>query len=362
MEKDPTNSRWKCNRGDSDVTERVHARRDATLPAGMWLPFVRDSLRPTRVGASRPTFLRTGLWLGLVLGLVGCDGRPPPDDAPGTTPDPIDKGAVRIAAFNVHRLFDTVCDSGSCGGSNYEALPSPTAFENQVSKLSTAIASLDADVVLLAEVETQVGLDALLARLPRLPHGVLGETGEPASVDVAVLSAHPITAVYGHRERPLVRPDGSSTRFSRELLEVHLDVDGAEVIVFAAHFRSKVNDDPGRRLAEAEATRDIVSQVAARSPQALVVMGGDLNDVPGSEPLQALEKGGDLLRVASDRPTDQTWTYVYSGQRQAIDHLFFARGGGGGYVAGSFRAVREGNSGFGGSDHAAVHADFLPVR
>ena len=327
----------------------------------MFQSLVRSSRRAARVGAFRSTLVRAGLVFGLLLGLAGCEGRQLDGDSPGASPGHTDEGAVRIAAFNVHRLFDTVCDSGSCGGSNYEALPTSNAFEAQVGKLATAIASLDADVVMLAEIETQAGLDALQARLPKLPHGVLGETGEPASVDVAVLSAHPITAVHGHRERVLVRPDGTTTRFSRELLEVHLDVDGAEVIVFAAHFRSKVNDDPGRRVAEAEATRDIVTRVAAQSPRALVVMGGDLNDVPGSEPLMALERGGDLLRVASDRPEDQAWTYVYSGQRQAIDHLYLARGAGA-YVAGSFRATREGSSGFGGSDHAAVHADFVPAR
>lgn len=262
----------------------------------------------------------------------------------------------------MHRLFDTVCHSSACGGSSFEALPSPEAFATQAGQLASAIASLDADVVLLAELETQASLDALQERLPDFPHAVLGETGSAASVDVAVLSAFPITQVLGHRDRVLVRPDGSTTRFSRELLEVHLDAQGAQAIVFAAHFRSKVDDDPGRRLAEAEAARDIVSSVAGAAPGALVVLGGDLNDTPGSAPLNALERGDSLLRVSSDRPANATWTYSYFGEQQAIDHLYLARGGGGTYVPGSFRAARDSSrGGFGGSDHAAVYADFLPA-
>ncbi|NBD08757.1 MULTISPECIES: endonuclease/exonuclease/phosphatase family protein [Corallococcus] len=309
------------------------------------------------------------LW-GLLLAFAGCGGRPTqplsvPDAGAcltsacteadsGTPPDPSGP-RVRIAAFNVHRLFDTVCDSGSCGGSAYEELPTEAELAQKVDRLGRAITALNADVVMLEEVETQRSLDALQAHTPGFDYSELGETGAPASVDVAVLSRYPIIEVRHHRDY-LVRPDGSSTRFSRELLEVHVDVNGERAIVFAAHFRSKVDDDPGRRFAEATVSRDTVTAVAKEFPSALVVFGGDLNDTPGSDAINALEKDGALLRVASDRPDSETWTYVYSGQRQAIDHLFLARGGGT-YVPGSFRVARDGNS-YGGSDHGAVYADF----
>jgi predicted extracellular nuclease len=271
----------------------------------------------------------------------------------------VDEDHLRIAAFNVHRLFDTVCDSGACNAGDYEVLPTPDAFSSQADRLAQGISRLDADVVLLGEVETQASLDALKTRLPRFGHAVLGEIYTPASVDVAVLSAWPILLTRGHRDQEIPLPGGGGmTRFSRELLEVHLDTPGGRTIVFAAHFRSKVSDDPARRLAEAEAAHDIIVATAREFPDALVVLGGDLNDVPGSPPLHALEEDGELLRVSSDRPDSETWTYVYSGDHQAIDHLYLARGGGA-YVPGSFKAAREARGGYGGSDHAAVYADFL---
>ena len=266
---------------------------------------------------------------------------------------------VRIAAYNVHRLFDTVCDSDACGGSNYEELPSPTSFALRASQVAGAIASLEAGVVMVEEVESEDALEALRERLPGLPWAVLGETGSPGSVDVGVLSAWPITEVRGHRDQVLQRPDGSTTTFARELLEVHLNVEGTRVIVFAAHFKAKSNDDPGRRLAEARAAHAIVTAVAAAYPRALVVLGGDLNDEPGSPPLEALELDGALLRVARDRPFGAVWTYSYSGDLQAIDHLLLARNAGGVYLPESFRAVRDSSRGLGGSDHAAVVADFV---
>ena len=324
-------------------------------------------------------WLLVGLWLALA-GSAGCvEGQsfapqspelPPgtsedggsPSDAGSGQPEPA-AGTVRIAAFNVHRFFDTVCDSGSCGGTAYEELPTLQAFTAKAERLARAIASMKAGVVLLSEVETQAGLDALQARLPGYSTAVLGEIGTPASVDVAVLSRYPLREVRRHRaQRILIRPDGTATQFSRELLEVRLGVEGiegAELVVFAAHFRSKVDDDPGRRYAEAQASRDILTAAAAEHPTALVVLGGDLNDVPGSPPLDALESGGALLRVSRDMPLEEVGTIWFQGASLAIDHLYRARDGSGLDVPGSFRVVRDApGSGLGGSDHAAIQADF----
>lgn len=313
---------------------------------------------------------------GLVLvlaGLAGCFAdrsvvEEPPGELPaedsGTPPTEAQEepapGTVRIAAFNVRRFFDTVCDSGTCGGSAYEALPTPEAFSARASQIASAVAFLKAGVVLLSEVESQPCLDALQARLPGYSTAVLGESGTPASVDVAVLSRFPLREVRRHRAgRVLTRPDGTTTVFSREFLEVGLEVEGAQVVVFATHFRSKVDDDPGRRFAEAEAARDIVTAVALERPGALVVLGGDLNDVPGSPPLEELELDGALRRVSSDRAPEEIGTLWYRGERQAIDHLYQAMAASGLYVPGSYRVVGDtASSGLGGSDHAAVRADF----
>lgn len=262
---------------------------------------------------------------------------------------------TRIAAFNVRRLFDATCDSGSCSTGDFEAVATPTQLESRLTKLAERIGTLDADVIMLEEIETAPLLDALAAKMPGFVTHVLGETGAPASVDVGVLSRLPTIEVRRHRDQTLKRPDGSTTTFAREFLEVHLDRNGARVIAFAAHFRSKNNDDPGRRYAEAVGARDIVSASAAEFPDALVVLGGDLNDVPGSEPLNALDEK--LTRVSTGLPNDTIATYWFEGRGQPIDHLYvpsLSR-----YRAGTFVVARnEGERSFADSDHAAVRADF----
>lgn len=268
---------------------------------------------------------------------------------------------VRLATFNVRRFFDTVCDTGACGPDDYEMQATPDAFAARADQLAAAITALDVDVIALQEVETQACLDALLVRLhDRMPNGVLGEIDSPASVDVAVLSKTPIDDVVRHRAtHPLTLPSGAITTFSRELLEVHTRAaNGAEVVMFAAHFKAKSNDQPDRRLAEAQVSSEIVNAVATARPGVLVVLGGDLNDTPGSPPLNALTLDGGLVRVADDRPLAAQATYTYGGYGQAIDHLLLAPGVASMRVPSSSRVWRDGY-GWGGSDHAALTSEFL---
>jgi uncharacterized protein len=266
---------------------------------------------------------------------------------------------LRVATFNVKLFFDTMCQSGQCAAGDFEQVLTPQAFDARANELSQAIMGFDADVVSLQELETQACLDAILRHLTgALPHGALGEIGSSGSVDVAILSKTPLERVVGHRSEPLFRPDGTRTTFSREFLEVHVRAaNGTEVVVFAAHFRSKSSDDPGRRLAEAQTSRRIVTELATAQPEALVVMAGDLNDTPGSPPMEALTADGGLLRVAADLPIADQYTYIFNGRGEAIDHILQA------VTPAAFAVPRstivwKNSRGFAGSDHYAVTSDF----
>lgn len=275
----------------------------------------------------------------------------------------IDGTRLRVATFNVRRFFDTVCESGACESGDYEAQPIPSFFEERATQIAAAITRLDADVVALEEIETQACLDALLAHLPAMS-GVLGETDFAASVDVAIVSRTPIESVVRHRAtNPLVLDDGRTTTFSRELLEAHVRVDGKPVILLAAHFKAKSDDDPLRRLAEARVSSRIVHETAAQTPDAVVLLAGDLNDTPGSRPLDALTIEGGLTRVADDLAVTAQSTYYFQGSGQAIDHILLAPSANVVRVPKSSIVWRDtAGGGFGGSDHAALTSDFALPR
>lgn len=284
----------------------------------------------------------------------GASSGGPTADLPPPGPEDI-----VVATFNTHLFFDTVCDSGNCGGSAFEGQPSAAAFAAKADQLAAAIEGLGADIVLLQEVESQDCIDALAARLPDYPTAYLGETGFPASIDTAILARIPLTEIRSHGSAAIPLPSGGETHFARDFLEAHFVIDGRRMIAFDGHFKSMADDDPERRLAEAEAARKIVDAAATEHPDALIVMGGDLNDVPGSPPLAALMAGGGLERVAAELGADD-WTYVFDSELRAIDHLFLSTlAAGGDFVSGTARVLHgEDTSGYGGSDHAALRATF----
>jgi uncharacterized protein len=297
---------------------------------------------------------------GIQITDAGLDGTPL--DGGGGVPRRA--GVIRVATFNVRRFFDTVCESGNCDAmGDFEAVVSQSVFDAQVDKLAKGIALIDPDVIALEEVETTRCLDALVAKLATegrtFPIAHLGEIGAAGSVDVAVLARGALGEIKTHRDTKIPLSNGSTTVFSRELLEVRMTFGARQVVMFGAHFRSKVNDDPDRRLAEAKAAKLIIAAVGTELPDALVVLGGDLNDTPGSEPINALEAGGALVRVAKDVSLDQQATYVFNGQKEAIDHIFAGVAQVSRYVPMSATSYKDGpNGGFSGSDHAALSADF----
>lgn len=284
----------------------------------------------------------------------GDSGVPDLADVPtGTEPD------VVIVTFNVQRLFDSVCQSNNCDD-GFESAPSEAQVRYKVGIIADGILQTGADVALLQEVEN---LDVLQAISEELGSdwsvSLIGETGGNGSLDVAVLARDTtLLASENHRGTALFRPDGSRTSFAREFMEVHLEYGPGRVIVFNAHFKSKSNDDAGRREAEAIAARQIVTEAAAEYPDALIVLGGDLNDVPGSAPIAQIEAAGELARVAAVLPEGEDWTHQFRETRNAIDHLYVATGAAGGITPETVWVVRDASGGLAGSDHAALRAGF----
>jgi endonuclease/exonuclease/phosphatase family metal-dependent hydrolase len=222
---------------------------------------------------------------------------------------------------------------------------------------------LNADVVLLQEIETEACLTAIASFLVNDGYSAaaLGETGGSASLDVAVVARGAIIGTRSHKDEAIPLPNRGTTTFSRDLLEVYLTVNTHRVIVFSAHFKAKTSDDPERRLAEAMASREIALAVADNEPNALIVFGGDLNDNPGSTPINALEGNGRMIRVASELGSEAA-TYTYQGQAQAIDHLYLVETPVGRYMQGTARVVRSNQRGLAGSDHAGLVATFAIGR
>src|SRR5262249_4226989 len=95
---------------------------------------------------------------------------------------------------------------------------------------------------------------------------------------------------------------------------------GKKIVLLGVHYKSKVGADLGNdlRLAEAQHTRAIADAITAADSSIGVIILGDYNDVPGSDPLIATESGGAYVDAASSVPN--AYSFNFNGQLQLIDH------------------------------------------
>lgn len=246
---------------------------------------------------------------------------PPAPTPPSPTP-PASQAQVRVATFNVHRLFDTVCDSKNCGvEGNYEPLPSQEEYDAQIADIARSIRTIDADIVLLQEIEKESGVVDLQNALSIYPAYAFGECGYKASLDVAILTRGTIDAVETYRSGySYTDPTGKPRPLSRELIRADIDLNGIKISAFTTHLVSRVSDPTGaRRRAEAAYTQQVIANFAAQNPQRFIVFGGDLNDTPTDTTVIDLEKDGILIRDAKNLPPATVYTW---GNKVAFDHLF----------------------------------------
>ena len=262
--------------------------------------------------------------------------RPEPPHAP--------RGALRIAAWNVENFFN---GDGAGGRFPTRGAASQGELERQLAKLVATLASADADVFALAELENDgVGprsaareiADALSTRIGA-PIGIV-DPGPNALGDqeiaVGILYRRdrvtPLgaPAVLDARAQP--RFDSTRNRPSLARSFVHLAT-GERVTIAQNHWKSKgsscesagdpdLGDGQGhcnqtRTRAAAALAEWLDSDPTRAGAPALIV--GDLNSYPREDPLASLAATGfvDLLERFGG---PDTYSYVFDGAAGRLDH------------------------------------------
>ncbi len=229
-----------------------------------------------------------------------------------------DPNSLLIANWNVHNLIDDKLNSGT---SAETADPAYVAHRKEVARVVDPLAI---DVLMLAEVESQGVLDALNGDLAApFAQTKLIDGNDPRAIDVGIMSRLPLVKVVSHASETFTKLGTKSPVYSyaRDCLEVHLDAHGHDLVLLGVHFRSKDNDDPNKRLAEAQHTRQIADAILKAEPNAEVLVLGDFNDVPASPPLAAISAGTPPFVDAADSvAAADRWSFVYQGMNQLIDH------------------------------------------
>jgi endonuclease/exonuclease/phosphatase family metal-dependent hydrolase len=245
------------------------------------------------------------------------------------------------------------------------------------------ITDVGADVLGVVEAESRVALKrftdgALRARSdPAYPHVMLVDGNDERGIDVGVLTRpeYPLRGLRSHVDDV----DDRGRVFSRDCPEYEVVTPGGDpVLVLVNHLKSKgyggqaASSAMRRRqaLRVAEIYRERVGQGVKH-----VVVLGDLNDTPGSEPLAPLIDGTDLRDISTHPDFDdggRPGTYGNGTAANKIDYVLlspalYERTTGGGIWR---KGVWGGKNGtlwpvydtmtapvHAASDHAAVYAD-----
>jgi endonuclease/exonuclease/phosphatase family metal-dependent hydrolase len=234
----------------------------------------------------------------------------------GGRPEPL---PLTVLNWNARNVFNDVIDSGAP-----KEVTDPN-WDQKRSRVGIVLAALDADIVVLQEIEHQAVLAEIndLELGGRYPEVHVIEGNDPRGIDVGLLSKLPLHAVITHRDDEFVRVGGDATtyRYSRDCLEVRLTFNGRPLALLGVHYRAKTDDDPDKRLAEAQRTRAIADAITAESPSNAVIILGDFNDVPGSPPYTwTIGQDPLLYRNAADLvPEGDRWTFNFDGSLELID-------------------------------------------
>ena len=297
--------------------------------------------------------------LVLLGGLVACTGPPaggPPDPAPdgpppfAVEPPPVwTAGGLRLAAFNGEFLFDGAGDEGQASFPWKGDAALARAHRDAVGRV---VRSLDADLVVLSEVEDlatlQLLADESLAGMGYTAVLVDGRdtfTGQ----DVGLLTRLPVEAAGRTDERVPVGTGDERYGVSKNLWARLTLPDGTPLTVVGVHFLARPDDVDrrDRRNAQAETVRRLVEAEVAAGREVAVL--GDFNDYddetldrrssrPITDVLATVKRAGpgpadDLVNVLRDVPQARRFTAFYDrdgdeafdeGEFSAIDHVLLS--------------------------------------
>ena len=183
---------------------------------------------------------------------------------------------------------------------------------NEVATLNTArvLHAVAADIQAVVEAEDRTTLrlfnDQLLPEVGGKPfdHVMLVDGNDERGIDVGLMTRakYPIVSIRSHVDAA----DGKGKIFSRDCAEFQIALPSGESLwVMVNHFKSKGYGSPSsndaKRKRQAKRVRELYDQHIAEG-DTLVAVAGDLNEIPGNDPLGPLLGQGSTLKDISQHP------------------------------------------------------------
>ncbi len=223
---------------------------------------------------------RLALFLLLPLVAVGCPGTDqnlsvPDRDADNNPPDAaIEAEAappqpLKVMTLNTYNFFNDVRDSYEIPAAD-EQVETTANYQTKLAAIAAIFTQENPNVAILQEVENIAVLNDLANAIGSYPHREITQGNDPRGIDIGVMSQVPFQVAPSHKDE-YFHPSTDPTRtykYARDLLEVHMKVNGRHVVFGGVHFKAEIDAESQlKRLAEAEHTREISDGHSIRRPE-----------------------------------------------------------------------------------------------
>jgi len=253
-------------------------------------------------------------------------------------------GTLRLAVYNVENLFDDVDDPNLTGEFDDIRM---TTTDARCTALAAAIRAVDADVLALAEVESDAALRWFRDRYLQgmgYDHIASLDVGYMRGVEQSVLSRHPIVRamVWPDADLAAMQPkrtgdgwstpvEGSGTRFQRSPLFVQVRTpEGYVLDMLVVHHKAGGKPFAFQREMEALQTIALVKERLAEDPHANIAVLGDFNAAPSEKSVKVyLDPAFGGLKNAWEQRFDRNAprdTFVTHASGRVIDYMFVSDG------------------------------------
>ncbi|MFK7971882.1 MAG: endonuclease/exonuclease/phosphatase family protein [Bacteroidia bacterium] len=222
---------------------------------------------------------------------------------------PTDKD-LNVAFYNVENLFDAIDDPKTNDNDftpDGELHWTDANYRVKLKNLAKVIASLDADVLGMAEVENREVLEDLIAEpaLASAGYAIVHEhSSDGRGIDVAMLY-RPASFQYVKHSSHRPKFSEEAGYRSRDVLQVQgKTADGSNLYLFVNHWPSRRGgqaESEVRRLVLARLVRGELNKIRKNEPNARFLLMGDFNDDPHNKGImEVLDSKADPALVPDD--------------------------------------------------------------
>jgi len=244
---------------------------------------------------------------------------------------------MRLATFNVENLFARYKfrrGFDPVEGDGFSINNLAFTINDETSKQITAksIKEIDADILALQEVDNLKVLDRFVSKYlggMKYKHKMLIDAFDPRNIDVALVSKYPITNVKTYRAER--NRKNTASLFSRDCLEVDIDVNGKAFTVYVNHFKSMMGGRDNtylRRKEQADRVSEIItSRWQEQRFEGNYAVIGDFNDyLEGQSSIEGLISHQGLVEIGKRVSEEDRWTHYWArgNEYRQLDYLLLS--------------------------------------